>query len=470
MNTVDDSKPFLDDEKLVDFCWREAFVLDKWLVGKKSSDSACYSEKWRQQFSMRPTWCDADMALQQIVRGVATGNRMALYARSFFQSLLFTLGSFVQNWAWSVVVLGLAAYLICSFGLQYVHIETDLMKLWVSRIVGQIIGKGGRLDEELHFLSRVQHDVQYALARSKRLTNGTNTSSSNEASVAIQPMNDLRDDEVETPRENAFGNGFQEYLVSFFFSRNWTLSDICFKPPSPQLPQGPLTSLLTKLLERLIPCIWITPIDCFWEGSKPLGPSPPLNFGPDAQAFISSLPKGNITWRNLDPSAVLKEVGTLFDLGTIFNIFERAGIGSAYLDRWCIDPLDPECPVTAPNGFDRCAALKKFQSWNLSMPENERIKLEAEDVPLTEHGIQDATAQIIENIFGKRQKKFLYSKEKNVDEVMCNRYGKGLLKWMKNNENRWSEFLTEVYFCTCLFADENSQDSKLKFLSFLITP
>ncbi|VDN39981.1 unnamed protein product, partial [Gongylonema pulchrum] len=90
-------------------------------------------------------------------------------------------------------------------------------------------------------------------------------------------------------------------------SRNWTLSDICFKPPSPQLPQGPLTSLLTKLLERLIPCIWITPIDCFWEGSKPLGPSPPLNFGPDAQAFISSLPKGNITWRNLDPSAVLKE-------------------------------------------------------------------------------------------------------------------------------------------------------------------
>ncbi|VDK54113.1 unnamed protein product [Gongylonema pulchrum] len=47
------------------------------------------------------------------------------------------------------------------------------------------------------------------------------------------------------------------------------------------------------------------------------------------------------------------------------------------------------------------------------------------------------------------------TKEKNVDEVMCNRYGKGLLKWMKNNENRWSEFLTEVYFCTCLFVDEN---------------
>lgn len=64
---------------------------------------------------------------------MATGNRMALYARSLFQSLLFSLGSFVHNWAWSVVIVGLGAYLICSFGLQYVHIETDLMKLWVSR-------------------------------------------------------------------------------------------------------------------------------------------------------------------------------------------------------------------------------------------------------------------------------------------------------------------------------------------------
>lgn len=48
-----------------------------------------------------------------------------------------------------------------------------------------------------------------------------------------------------------------------------------------------------------------------------------LHCRPDAQAFISSLPKANITWKNLDPLAVLKEVGTLFDLGTIFNLFER---------------------------------------------------------------------------------------------------------------------------------------------------
>ncbi|VBB35269.1 unnamed protein product, partial [Acanthocheilonema viteae] len=43
-----------------------ATILDKWLVGKKSSDSALYSEKWQQEFTSRPTWCDADMALQQM--------------------------------------------------------------------------------------------------------------------------------------------------------------------------------------------------------------------------------------------------------------------------------------------------------------------------------------------------------------------------------------------------------------------
>lgn len=30
------------------------------------SDSGEFSEKWRENFSHHPSWCDADMALQQI--------------------------------------------------------------------------------------------------------------------------------------------------------------------------------------------------------------------------------------------------------------------------------------------------------------------------------------------------------------------------------------------------------------------
>uniref|UniRef100_A0A914VQE5 Uncharacterized protein n=1 Tax=Plectus sambesii TaxID=2011161 RepID=A0A914VQE5_9BILA len=46
------------------------------------------------------------------------------------------------------------------------------------------------------------------------------------------------------------------------FGENWTLADMCFKPPSP--PTGQLSSLgdmIGTLLDKIIPCIWITPID-----------------------------------------------------------------------------------------------------------------------------------------------------------------------------------------------------------------
>ncbi|KIH50833.1 hypothetical protein ANCDUO_19085, partial [Ancylostoma duodenale] len=156
------------------------------------------------------------------------------------------------------------------------------------------------------------------------------------------------------------------------YEGKWTLSDICFKPPGPNFNIGPLAKLMNSLLDKIIPCIWITPIDCYWEGSKPLGPDPPINLGDEVNAFVTSLPKGNVTWKNLNPSAVMNEVGALFDLGPIGNFFERAGIGAAYLDRPCIDPLDFECPKTAPNYFNRCAALEKFNEWNMAKSDAEK--------------------------------------------------------------------------------------------------
>ena len=76
-----------------------------------------------------------------------------------------------------------------------------------------------------------------------------------------------------------------------------------FNSPSLRSPlaAGSLNGAVETLLERIVPCIWITPIDCFWEGAKPLGPNPPLVLGEEIGAFVSSLPKGNITWKNLDP-------------------------------------------------------------------------------------------------------------------------------------------------------------------------
>ena len=48
-----------------------------------------------------------------------------------------------------------------------------------------------------------------------------------------------------------------------------------------------------------------------------------MNFREEVAAFVSSLPKGNVTWKNLNPTAVMSEVGNLFDLGPIGNFFDR---------------------------------------------------------------------------------------------------------------------------------------------------
>ncbi|MFH4977149.1 hypothetical protein AB6A40_003858 [Gnathostoma spinigerum] len=469
--------------------------LDKYLVGQKSSDSANYSEKWRAQFSRRPTWCDADMALQQIILGNATGNRIALYSRSFLQSLLFSLGSFVQKWSWTVFILGIMVYMTCTIGLQNVRIETDIVKLWVS--------EGGRLDEELHFLSRVKAQSE-RVARMKRhimnkslpgspaiapVNQGTLKSSSSNHVVEVSVDSGLGGRYqlvIQTPSilgENVLTkeallkhvnimNEISTYSVEMF-GENWTLADICFKPPPPSLPPGPLNRMMSSLLDRLIPCIWITPIDCFWEGSKPLGPSPPINFGTEIQSFITSLPRGNVTWKNLDPGAVVREVSLLFDLGDIGNFFERAGIGAAYLDRWCIDPLDPECPDLAPNYYDRCSVLKKFQEWNMAKPMDEQVRLNAE--PLPQSDFEKVANSVLQELFGRRRRKrkasastksnvtapstvaddyYAYdddtdyshsnanaSKEEPVDTA-CLQYGRSLLDWMRKNKARWGEFLT----------------------------
>ena len=76
----------------------------------------------------------------------------------------------------------------------------------------------------------------------------------------------------------------------------------------------------------------------------------------------------------------------------IFSMYYlQAGIGAAYLDRWCIDPLDAECPKSAPNGFDSCAALQKFQAWNVGKPMDEQVHLEAEELPKEDTGPPDGT-------------------------------------------------------------------------------
>ncbi|KAL3113722.1 hypothetical protein niasHT_016011 [Heterodera trifolii] len=356
--------------------------LDKHLVGK--NDPADFSKAWRKKFSKHPSWCDADMCIQQINAGNAVGNCVALYSRALFQKMLFHLGEFVQQWPKSIVLVGLVLLTVLSFGLKDAIIETDLVQLWVER--------GGRLDEEMNFLPNAKLNYH---RREKRAVspivaqnNRTETKATNVA---------------ELPTENTFGGGFQVVIqtpevpgeniltreglqrhvaileeISKFsvemFGEKWHLSDICFKPPPPASAKDELAQFMGDIMSQIIPCVWITPIDCFWEGSKPLGPFPEYDLGPFAQ-FVPFVPNGKLSWKTLNPEALLNTTRSFVDVGMVGELFERAGIGEAYQDRPCIDPLDPDCPSTAPNHFDRCAAYEHFSKWNSELPPDRRVIL-----------------------------------------------------------------------------------------------
>uniref|UniRef100_A0A915LIH7 SSD domain-containing protein n=1 Tax=Meloidogyne javanica TaxID=6303 RepID=A0A915LIH7_MELJA len=370
----------------------------------------------------------------------AYGNRLALYSRALFQKALFHLGEFVQKWPKSIIVLGIIILLICCYWLKDVKIETDLVKLWVEQ--------GGRLDEEMAFLpkSKEKYYLQKQL-KEERQINGTEEHRKNKKREAV------RVSEIPTDSAN-FGGGFQvviqtpehpnmnmltrealikhvnilEQIANYsveVFGETWYLSDICFKPPPPTASKDVLSQLIEEIMAQIIPCVWITPIDCFWEGSKPLGPFPPLDLGPAAQ-FVPSVSNGLLSWKTLNPEKLLNSVRSLIDVTMVSDLFERAGIGAAYQDRPCIDPLDPDCPNSAPNYFDRCQAYAKFKEWNNALPEQNKIKLE-----------QISKKEEISKPLRKREK----LQRQMLEE--CNKYGISFMKWINENRTRLMEFLSE---------------------------
>lgn len=57
-------------------------------------------------------------------------------------------------------------------------------------------------------------------------------------------------------------------------------------------------------------------------------------------------------WTNLNPRqlvASMKEKESHFDYHSLEDYLRRAGITTGYQEKPCLNPSDPECPLTAPN-------------------------------------------------------------------------------------------------------------------------
>uniref|UniRef100_A0AAX7UVN3 SSD domain-containing protein n=1 Tax=Astatotilapia calliptera TaxID=8154 RepID=A0AAX7UVN3_ASTCA len=260
--------------------------------------------------------------------GKATGRKAPLWLRAKFQRLLFRLGCYIQKNCGKFLVVGLMIFGAFAVGLRAANLETDVEKLWVE--------VGGRVNQELKY---------------------TRQKIGEEAMFTPQLM-------IQTPREEGANvltvEALLQHLESairasrvhvYLYNRQWKLEDLCYKSGE-------------VIIERLHPCLIITPLDCFWEGAK-------------LQPGTGYLPgKGLVQWTNFDPKEFLEELPQQNHVEIFEEMLEKADIGHGYMDRPCLNPAGPDCPRTAPNKnstkpFDVARALsggchglaRKYMHW-----------------------------------------------------------------------------------------------------------
>ncbi|XP_018654842.1 putative patched 1 [Schistosoma mansoni] len=141
-------------------------------------------------------------------------------------------------------------------------------------------------------------------------------------------------------------------------SLKWSFKDLCQRA---SLPFGVEMHHLQAYLDRIIPCIIITPLDCFWEGAKVLGPEEGMWVPWFDKRFL-------FQWTNIDPVGLLQDLSKRYgnysqiEIKNLINLFHDSGIDHGYLNRSCLDPLDPACPVSAPNYRGKAPYISKILS------------------------------------------------------------------------------------------------------------
>ncbi|XP_023658699.1 protein patched homolog 1 isoform X2 [Paramormyrops kingsleyae] len=243
--------------------------------------------------------------------GTATGRKAPLWLRAKFQRLLFKLGCYIQKNCGKFLVVGLLVFGAFAVGLRAANLETDVEKLWVE--------VGGRVNQELKYTrQKMGEEAMFnpQLMIQTPREEGTNV-------LTVEAMRQHLDSAIRASRVHVY-----------MYNRQWKLEDLCYK-------SGELiteANFMDQIIEKLYPCLIITPLDCFWEGAK-------------LQSGTVYLPgKPPMQWTNFDPMAFLEELRVVnYSVDSWEEMLVKADVRRGYMDRPCLNPEDPDCPSTAPN-------------------------------------------------------------------------------------------------------------------------
>ncbi|XP_059087594.1 protein patched homolog 1-like isoform X1 [Tigriopus californicus] len=272
-------------------------------------------------FLSRPAWYNARTALNVIRKGKATGNKPALWLRAKMQEELFSLGHFIQIHAGKVLFVGFLVLVVFCVGLKSARIESKIENLWVE--------EGGRLQKELQY---VEAHLGLGAGATSEMIIQTPIEDSGTASILTSEAMLSHLDVLQAATK----------VVVDHEDVSWKLRDLCYAQSIPLSE----VQMIDQIMENLFPCSIITPLDCFWEGSKLLDSDHPVH-----------IPLGNegsmpLSWKTLNPTNLLQDMkrfSNVFDFKSFEEYMKRAGITTGYQNKPCLNPFDPDCPETSPN-------------------------------------------------------------------------------------------------------------------------
>ncbi|KAL0850981.1 hypothetical protein ABMA28_006876 [Loxostege sticticalis] len=265
---------------------------------------------------IRTSWVDAALALSELEKGNIEGGRTSLWIRAWLQEQLFILGCFLQGDAGKVLFVAILVLSTFCVGLKSAQIHSRVDQLWVQ--------EGGRLEAELKYTAKALGEADFSTHQ-----------------LIIQTA---KDPDASLLHAGALLDHLKVVhaatrVTVHMYDLEWRLKDLCYSPSIPDFE----AEHIENIFDNIVPCAITTPLDCFWEGSKLLGPDNPI--------YVPIL-KNKLQWTQLNPQDVLEEVKTLkiqFPWRTMEAYMKRAGITYAYMKKPCLDPTDPQCPETAPN-------------------------------------------------------------------------------------------------------------------------
>lgn len=261
----------------------------------------------------RPGWVDADVALVQLDQGKASGDRGILWVRGRIQRQLRSLGGILDMHAGKFLFVSVLAIATFSVGLKSMTFHSDIELLWAEPSTTPDSASP-------EMLSTHQMVIQTGADPDVNL---------------LHPHGLLE--------HLALIHNATQVTVNMF-DITWRLKDFCQSPSIPNFD----AHYIEQIFENMMPCSIVTPLDCFWEGSKLLGPDFPVNI--PSRGSRHGL--NQLKWTNLNPSELItrfKQDEPQFDFHSLEDYLKRAGITTGYQEKPCLNPGDPECPTTAPN-------------------------------------------------------------------------------------------------------------------------